>query len=165
MKRWLLCLFMSMIVASALSQEKKTTTMDSFLDPASCKTYIIKDYTRFSTLQEILIEYVREIRWRDDRMEILCTDDDGISFHFSKAGLFLVDGKPIKNNRLLLDMDPAGLESIRVYPDCYLVDGIRYDGVVNFITMRNVTQATNQIPKPIRAPCIQSQDRLESQMP
>jgi len=105
----------------------------NILDPASCRSYRIADYTRFHTLQEVITEFVKELRWREGRMEILCTDDDGMTYHFSKAGLFLVDGVPVENEETVIDLDPDSLEEIRVYPDCYLLDGKRFDGIVNFI--------------------------------
>lgn len=121
------------VVSTSLSrgQENRPDRM-SFLDPSSCRTYITADYTRLPTLQDMLTEYILEARWHGGRIEVRATEDDGLTFFYSQRSLVLVDGEAEENHQAVMDLDPYRIRKIRIWPDCYLVDGIRYDGIISF---------------------------------
>ena len=80
----------------------------------------------------MLTEYIPEARWHDGRVEVRATEDDGITFFFSQRSLVLVDGRAAADHRAVMNLDPGRIRQIRIYPDCYLMDGIRCDGVIAF---------------------------------
>jgi len=109
-------------------------------DPASCKTYILDDYTRFPVMSDIFIEFIPEIRARQvdgkRELQVLTMDQRG-QFRFRQGvALVLLDGVPVLDHEKILAYDPLLVERIEIYPDTYFV-GIRgFSGIVNFVTYK-----------------------------
>ena len=114
---------------------------DSFLGIPQ-NSYFLDDYTRFPTMNEVLTEYVAEIRPRrtDGKADIRVVNDRGVlgsNVHFSKASsLVLLDGIPVNNHQKILDYDPLNVRKISVYSDNYIISNILYEGVVCFETYK-----------------------------
>lgn len=108
------------------------------------KTYLLDNYKRFVTMEEVLREYVMEvsvrIRKKDFYLLVLSLqsvdlnkfmmvdqvmDDDG--------PLILMDGIPITPNELM-KYDPLKVRKLEVIADKYLVGKRPYDGVLSFTT-------------------------------
>lgn len=109
-------------------------------DPQSCKSYILDDYTRFPVMEELFIEFIQEIRTRQNgghrEIQVLATDSRG-DYRFTRgAALVLLDGVPVLDHDKILAYDPLLVERIDIYPDSYFV-GIRgFSGIVNFVTYK-----------------------------
>ena len=110
------------------------------LDPQSCKSYILDDYTRFPVMEDIFIEFIPEIRVRQvngkRELQLIVTDQRG-QFRLQQGmSLILLDGVPVLDQEKIFSYDPLLVKRIDIYPDSYFV-GIRgFSGIVNFVTYK-----------------------------
>lgn len=103
--------------------------------------YALDDYTRFATLQEILVEYLSYIRVRrqgDDVQLQVCyrKKQDGQLTYGDGTSLILVDGVPVQDHSLVYNLDPALIRAVDVYPHSYYVGKRLYRGIANFVTFK-----------------------------
>ena len=103
--------------------------------------YEMDDYTRFPTMRETIVEYVREVHIRRQDGEPVLKIVPGKSFesYSSMLGgnaLVLVDGVPVSEHGRVLDLNPALLRRICIYPYDVSTGSCIYSGVVNFISFR-----------------------------
>jgi hypothetical protein len=99
------------------------------------KQYMLDDYTRFSTLEEILIEYVREVRLIKKRgrhyFEVL---NAPFQTFFSDAPVVLLDGVPVFDIDKLMSLDPLRIMKIEVMARKYYLGPFAWNGVVSFVS-------------------------------
>lgn len=107
------------------------------------KVYNLDDYTRFSTMEEVLVEYVLEIRIRKENKKKFLSvmmDSPGavISNPQFPSGipLILLDGIPVTDHQKIIDYDPLLVERIDVYMDPFSIGTRYYEGVANFVTYK-----------------------------
>lgn len=102
-------------------------------------TYILDDYTRFPKMEEVLSEFVSEIRVRtvkrEKRLSILVKTYDN-TYYASGYSLILLDGVPVTDQSRILEYDPLLLHRIEIYTGIYSVGNTFYEGVANFITYK-----------------------------
>ena len=116
--------------------------------------YEMDDYTRFPTMRETIVEYVREVHIRRQDGEPVLKLVPGKSFesYSSMLGgnaLVLVDGVPVSEHGRVLDLNPALLRRICIYPYDVSTGSCIYSGVVNFISFRG-DMAGLQFPGRVR---------------
>ena len=116
--------------------------------------YEMDDYTRFPTMRETIVEYVREVQIRRQDGEPVLKVVPGKSFesYSSMLGgnaLVLVDGVPVSEHGRVLDLNPALLRRICIYPYDVSTGSCIYSGVVNFISFRG-DMAGLQFPGRVR---------------
>lgn len=116
--------------------------------------YEMDDYTRFPTMRETIVEYVREVHIRRQDGEPVLKIVPGKSFesYSSMLGgnaLVLVDGVPVSEHGRVLDLNPALLRRICIYPYDVSTGSCIYSGVVNFISFRG-DMAGLQFPGRVR---------------
>lgn len=98
-------------------------------------TYRLDDYTRFPTMEEILREYVTEIRVSRHQHQFNLRVLDGTTRYFySERPLLLFNGLPVADVSALMDFDPKRVAKIDIVANQYYFGGNIYDGVVNFCT-------------------------------
>ena len=112
-----------------------------FLQDENVIRYRLEDYTRFSTLQEVLTEYLSDIRSRRRgeglELQVRCRiRPDAAPLFMEGPSLILVDGVPVLQHSLVLDLDPALVKCVDVYPYSYAVGNNVYTGIANFITYK-----------------------------
>ncbi|MBR0299140.1 MAG: hypothetical protein IJQ93_02340 [Bacteroidales bacterium] len=107
--------------------------------------YRLDDYTRFNTLEETFIEFIPQLRVRQDRsgnpkIQIRLEDRVDIPSFASEPALILLDGVPVFDHAKMLRYDPRLVKIIEVYPRTFYLGGRAWPGVVQFITQkRNLT--------------------------
>ena len=116
--------------------------------------YEMDNYTRFPTMRETIVEYVREVHIRRQDGEPVLKIVPGKSFesYSSMLGgnaLVLVDGVPVSEHGRVLDLNPALLRRICIYPYDVSTGSCIYSGVVNFISFRG-DMAGLQFPGRVR---------------
>ena len=116
--------------------------------------YEMDDYTRFPTMRETIVEYVREVHIRRQDGEPVLKLVPGKSFesYSSMLGgnaLVLVDGVPVSEHGRVLDLNPALLRRICIYTYDVSTGSCIYSGVVNFISFRG-DMAGLQFPGRVR---------------
>lgn len=94
--------------------------------------YLLDDYTRFETVKDLFIEYIRSviIRKKNKKFEFKVLNEN------LKSGesLTMIDGVPILEAQFILDFDPLKMKKIEVVNDVYYIGGKGYDGIINFST-------------------------------
>ena len=127
---------------------------DLLFKGGSMTVYEMDDYTRFPTMRETIVEYVREVHIRRQDGEPVLKLVPGKSFesYSSMLGgnaLVLVDGVPVSEHGRVLDLNPALLRRICIYPYDVSTGSCIYSGVVNFISFRG-DMAGLQFPGRVR---------------
>lgn len=101
--------------------------------------YNLDDYTRFPLMEEVLVEYVNEVKIlthkKEKHLSVLVNSNGG-STYSTGYSLVLLDGVPVLNHRKIIEYDPLLVEKIEIYQGVYSVGGVFYEGVANFITYR-----------------------------
>lgn len=103
--------------------------------------YRLDDYTRFPTMEEVLVEIVQELRYRrrsDGTADIKVRLNDVTGGLFSQGPtLMLLDGVPVFDQQKIIDYDPSLVESIHVYPHVFSIGQRYFEGVANFVTYKH----------------------------
>lgn len=106
---------------------------------ADKEVYILDDYTRFPKMEEVLSEFVGEIKVRsvkkEKQLSIMVKTLENTYFT-NGYSLILLDGVPVTDQAKILDYDPLLLHRIEIYTGMYSVGNIFYEGMANFITYK-----------------------------
>ena len=136
---------------SIAMQIERHFTSDTLLDPLSVHksglfgqdeiVYHLDDYTRFTTMEEVLIEFVQEMRARrrsDGSRDIQIRLGNTTQPIFSSMPtLMLLDGVPVFDQQKIMDYDPLLVESIHIYPQTYYIGSRSFEGIANFLTYKH----------------------------
>ncbi|OQP49431.1 hypothetical protein [Niastella populi] len=98
------------------------------------KVYKLDDYTRFTTMEEVLREYVPEVavrRW-DGQLHLKVFNFEVRDFYPTEP-LILLDGVKV-NNHILLNYDPLKVNRLEVTTNKFIKGEFVYHGIVNFTT-------------------------------
>ena len=103
--------------------------------------YILDDYTRFPTMEEIFVEFVQEIRARkgqDGKREIKVRLDESLDGPQFTGGhsLIMLDGVPVFDHEKIMLYDPLLVETIQIYPHTCFIGNRIFEGVANFVTYK-----------------------------
>ncbi len=129
---------LSMQVQNIYSAEKSnrfslpvSDTSAFYLHPDA--TYYLDDYTRFTTMEEILREYVKlvNVRKREGIYYLDVFDLSGNKILTSNP-LVLLDGVPIQDMNELLKLDPLKLRKLDVVNRRYIMGATIFDGILNW---------------------------------
>lgn len=102
------------------------------------RIYNLDDYTRFPVMEEVIIEYVTELRYRKSgkSAQILVRWEDSFnSVAYSRDNtLVLIDGIPVFNHNKILEYDPLKVKSLSIFGDRYYIGNLSYTGIASFKT-------------------------------
>lgn len=99
------------------------------------KEYYLDDYTRFPTMEEVLIEYVAEVRVRKTRKQFnLSVLNTPFNIYFDDDPLILIDGVPVFDLNLLMALDPLKIKKIDVVARKYYFGSLRCSGIISFFS-------------------------------
>jgi hypothetical protein len=95
--------------------------------------YRLDDYTRFETIEDLFIEYIRSAVIRDNRRSsgFHVIYDNGVR---PGKALTLIDGVPVLNFDDVMNFDPLKIEKIGVVNNVYRMGNIEYSGILDFTT-------------------------------
>lgn len=96
-------------------------------------SYLLDEYTRFTTMEEVVIEFIPGLRFRKmdgaRRLQVLTEERVGYTVGNS---LVLLDGIPIANHEVIFKYDPLKVCRIDVYKGKYVFGGQIFDGIASF---------------------------------
>ena len=133
---------------SSLAAERGSDTLavtlpmrrDHFFLTHECISYVLDDYTRFPTMEEVFVEITPDIklRKRNGEPHIYALMSTSVLEEAARWGdvVTMIDGVPIFNQNIIATYDPAVVKVIELYPFRYDIGGKTFDGVVNFVTFR-----------------------------
>jgi hypothetical protein len=97
--------------------------------------YLLDDYVRFQTMEEVLREYVHSLNVvrRKDNFQIYLFDNTNRSV-FEDEPLILVDGVPFFYTNELIHQDPLKIKRIDLINREYALGSQTYSGIINLTT-------------------------------
>ncbi len=97
------------------------------------KRYMLDDYTRFPDMEEIITEFVTEVRIRknSETAELQVLNAPYKKF-FEEPALVLIDGVPVTDIVQLLDLDPLKLQSIDIISRKFFMGKHSYPGIIHY---------------------------------
>ena len=120
---------------------------ENLLPKAPVKSYILDDYTRFPTMDEVIVEIVTELRTRrrsgHNELQMMLSDVHNGARIAEGSTLVLLDGVPVFNHQKILSYDPALIKTIDIYPYNVCVGVRMFEGMVNFTTYKGNLPAMN----------------------
>jgi len=97
------------------------------------KTYLLDDYTRFGTLDEVFREFIPEVQVRKTRNDYkLRVDHAPLGEFFSDDPLMLLDGVPYFNTNEVMAFDTRKIRKIDIVNRHYYQGSLDYPGIINF---------------------------------
>jgi hypothetical protein len=97
------------------------------------KRYILDNYTRFPDMQEILQEFVPEVRVRrNGDKAILQVVNLPFKVFFEQGALVLLDGVPVTDIDQLLTLDPLKISTIDVVTRKFFLGQMQLQGIVHY---------------------------------
>jgi hypothetical protein len=104
--------------------------------------YKLDEYTRFPTMGEVMIEFIREARFRTIDgtrwLQVRLRDAQGVAYYVDEPTppLVLVDGIPVSDHETIYAYDPNLVREIIIYTDKYAFGPIYYNGILFFRTYK-----------------------------
>ncbi|MFL5738941.1 MAG: hypothetical protein ACJ75B_01885 [Flavisolibacter sp.] len=113
--------------------------------------YYLDDYTRFTTMEEVLREYVREISvfTRNGKMKIKILNVEKKEF-FEDNMLVMLDGIPLSDPDKILQLDPLKIRKVELIPRAYIYGPSIFTGLASFTSYKNNFDAVELDPSLIR---------------
>ena len=95
--------------------------------------YLLEDYTKFATLEEVMKEYVSDVRLRRQSDKFYYrVRDSRINLFFEDDPLLLLDGVPVFDVDKLMKLDPAKMKKIDVLTRKYYIGPLQNDGIISY---------------------------------
>ncbi len=126
---------------------------DLLLESQNKIRYHLDDYTRFPTVREICVEFIKELQFvrRDGRWQIrqFTSDATDSRRYVQDNVLVMMDGVVLTDHGMLQDFDALLLEDVDIYPQPVSMGGVPFGAVVNFVTKKNYVTAL-KFPENVR---------------
>ena len=132
--------------------EKKRRYVKENLDTTSFygipdRAYNLDDFTRFQTMEEVLREYVEDVRVRREGNHFIFKVRNRLfGTYFEEDPLTLVDGIPVSDPAKVIALDPAKIKRIEVVMHNYYVGSSVFAGIVNVKSYSGEVGATQIDP-------------------
>lgn len=129
-------------VGQAYLADQKTRLVTGMVDTTDFygqpdKRYVLDNYTRFPDMQEILLEFVPEVRVRrSGGKAILQVVNLPFKVFFEQGALVLLDGVPVTDIDQLLTLDPLKISSIDVVTRKFFLGNLQLHGIVHYKTYK-----------------------------
>ena len=96
-------------------------------------SYLLDEYTRFTTMEEVVIEFIPGLRFRkmDGVRRLAVLTEERIGYTIGNS-LVLLDGIPITDHEIIFKYDPLKIRKIDVYKGKYVFGGQIFDGIASF---------------------------------
>jgi len=142
-------------------------------------TYYLDLYARFTTMEEVIREYVAPLTLtkNEGRFQLAVYDDQNKRF-FDKAPLVLLDGVPILNMDKFIEYDPLKIRKLEVVSRTYFSGNMAFNGIANFITYNGKMEGYEldpratlidykglQLQREFLAPVYENQNQIDNRSP
>jgi hypothetical protein len=113
-------------------------------------SYLLDDYVRFPTLEDVFREYVPGviIRKPTKTPQIYILNKANQLF-FEREPLILLDGMPVTNTQMLLSTDASTIKQISMVNERYFFGPVTYDGIMDIRTYRGNLGSFDIDPKAV----------------
>jgi len=111
------------------------------------KVYRLDDYTRFQTMEEVLREYVEDVRVRKEGTKFTFKIRNRLfGTYFEEDPLILLDGIPIADASKIIALDPLKIQSIDLVTHNYFIGSSVFEGIMNIKSYSGELGATQIDP-------------------
>lgn len=102
-------------------------------------TYQLDDYTRFSSMEEVFREYIKEVRVRKNRDNFsLRVLDKGSELFLNDEPLVLFDGVPLNSCTEIMEHDPLKIKQVDIVASKFNFRDKIYSGIVSFKSYKKI---------------------------
>ncbi len=132
--------------------ERKRRYVNQYTDTTSFygrpdKQYNLDDFTRFQTMEEVLREYVEDVRVRKEGEKYSFKVRNRLfNTYFEEDPLILLDGIPITDASKIVALDPQKIKRIEVVTHNYYLGSSEFAGIVNVKSFSGEIGATQIDP-------------------
>ncbi len=99
------------------------------------KRYYLDDYTRFITMEEVMREYVEDVRVRKSNEQFSYRiRNKAFDRFFETAPLVLMDGIPVSDVTKIIAFDPLKIKRIDVVAQRFYQNQLAHDGIISYST-------------------------------
>jgi len=117
----------------------------NFLFPAAIDTtpfygnpdhrFYLDDYTRFITMEEVMREYVADVRVRKNNNRFTYTvRNSAFNNFFETDPMVLIDGVPVSDIDKIIAFDPLKIKRADVVTQKFYQNNLVHDGIINYST-------------------------------
>ncbi|HEY4205581.1 MAG TPA: hypothetical protein VGM31_02170 [Puia sp.] len=101
-------------------------------------SYLLDNYTRFTTMEEVMREYVvmMLVKRGKEQTHLPLLDIGEVNRFFDKDPLVLIDGVPVFNLNKLMDLDPLKLRKLETVHQKFFLGSTDFDGVMNWVSYK-----------------------------
>jgi len=139
--------------------------------------YLLDNYTRYSTMEEVLREYVYEVlvRRQKENFHLIVSDVDNQIF--LDDPLTLINGVPVFDPNKVIKYDPLKIRKIGIVKRKYFYGPSIFNGILNFVTYQSDPSILTDL-KPVvleyegmqyqrefYSPVYETQDQISSRLP
>jgi hypothetical protein len=139
--------------------------------------YLLDNYTRYSTMEEVLREYVYEVlvRRQKENFHLIVSDVDNKIF--LDDPLTLINGIPVFDANRVIKYDPLKIKKIDIVKRKYFYGPSIFNGILNFVTYQPDPSILSDL-KPVvleyeglqyqrefYSPVYETQDQISSRLP
>ncbi len=98
--------------------------------------FLLDDYTRFSTMEEVMREYAKttRVRNRNGDFNIFIQSDQANQVFFDTPPLVLMDGMPVPDFNNIIRFDPLKIRKMEVVTKRYYLGDTLYNGILSYTT-------------------------------
>ena len=101
------------------------------------KIYLLDDYTRFITMEEVMREYVAEVRVRKQQEKFTYkVRNSANKMFFENEPLVLLDGLPVFEVTKLMEFDPLKVKKLEVVTRKHFSGNHAFEGIVSYSTYK-----------------------------
>jgi hypothetical protein len=139
--------------------------------------YLLDNYTRFSTMEEVLREYVYEVLVRRQKENFHLVVSDVDNKIFLDDPLTLINGVPVFDPNKVIKYDPLKVKKIAIVKRKYFYGPSIFNGILNFVTYQPDPSILSDL-KPVvleyeglqyqrefYSPVYETQDQISSRLP
>ena len=113
-------------------------------------TYLLDDYSRFNTLEEVFREYMTPVKLSKSSGSFDISVYDNVEKkYFSHQPLILLDGYPITDLNKFMGYDPLKIRKLEIVDRMYFLGDMTYYGVLNFTTYNGKMETYDLDPQAI----------------
>jgi hypothetical protein len=142
-------------------------------------TYLLDNYVRFTSMEEVLREYVTQINVRKSNGRFRLPVADALRKQFFDSDpLLLLDGVPIFDINKFMSYDPLQIRKLEVMSRPYYFGNMYFEGIANFVTYNGnlsgyeldphatvVDYEGLQLQRQFFTPVYESREQLNSHLP
>jgi hypothetical protein len=141
--------------------------------------YFLDDYTRFTTMEEVIREYVKNVRLErsGDKFQFRLYHLDFATF-FDSDPLVLLDGVPVSDADKIVSFDPLKIKRIDVLARRFYQNNLTHNGILSFSTYQGnlaehqldpdaliVEYAGLQLQREFFSPVYETEAQVNSRLP